>query len=124
LLVISDATHGYPVLVKNITSPASDHETTALSAKEYKFKNCLAAFSPVAYAAVVITRSGTAKLINCGSADWKVVELGKESLVLGKRWSYCGVGFSTSGYRALALDRRGKLLVVDFESELKRRGTI
>jgi hypothetical protein len=124
LLIISDANHGYPVLVKNFTSPSSEHETTALSSKEYKFKNCLAAFSPVTSAAVVITRSGTAKLINCGSADWKVVELGKESLDLGKRWSYCGLEFSTSGYRALALDRWGKLFVFNFESEQQRRGTI
>jgi hypothetical protein len=124
LLVISDADHGYHVLVKNISSPLSDHDTTALSSQEYKYKNCLAAFSLVAYAAVVITRSVTAKLVNCGSAGWNVVELSKESLNLGNRWSYYGVEFSTSGYRALALDRRGKFFVFNFESELERRDTI
>jgi len=70
---------------------------------------------------LVITRSGTVKLINCsttGNKPWTVHEAGLESLhVGGRQWRVCSLQFSKDGYRALAFDRKGKLLIIDFTME-------
>jgi hypothetical protein len=114
---VSDAANAFPVLVKNITSPASEHQMTTLKGEEYKYKNCCAAYSPLTNAALMITRSGTVKLANCstGKRTWQTAKIGSEQLDVGdKHWRFCSLGFSKDGYRALALDRRGKMLVTDF----------
>jgi hypothetical protein len=117
LLVISDAWSGYPVMVKNINCPERMHEQTELVGKDgaYKYKNCCVAFAPSVNAALIITRAGTAKLMNCstGKKEWEVAEMGERLDVGEKYWQYCALGFSIDGSRALALDRRGKMLMAD-----------
>lgn len=118
LLILADASNAYPVIVKNITSSSGQHQITTLSEKEYKYKNCCAAYSPLADSAVIITRSGTIKLVNCstGLKNWTVLEVGEQLDISGRQWRHCSVGFSRDGYRALILDRKGKLFLLEFES--------
>ena len=115
LLIVADAENASPVLVKNIASP-NQHIVT-FSGKEYKYKNCCAAYSPLNNAALLITRFGKLKLANlsAGSKIWTVFEL-EEQLDSSERhwWRFCSLEFSRDGRRALALDTRGKLLVMDF----------
>jgi|ERR1700737_3851987 len=120
LFVTADANQGFPVLVKNITSPASEHKVTTFQNGDYKYKNCCTAYSPLTSAALIITRSGTVKLANCstGNRTWTTAKIGAEQLdVADMQWRFCSLGFSRDGYRALALDRRGKLFVTDFTTE-------
>ena len=117
LLVVSDAEGAYPVIVNNIISPEELHDPIPLVGKDtYKFKNCCAAYSPSFNAALIITRAGTVKLVNCGTGNktWHVAELGERLDVGDKSWQYCALGFSRDGNRALALDRRGKIMMADF----------
>jgi len=117
LLVIADAENAYPVVVNNITLPEEQHEPYTLSGKDtYKYKNCCVAYSPLFNAALIITRSGTAKLANCstGFKTWTVAELPERLDAADKHWQACSVGFSRDGRRALALDHRGKILMADF----------
>lgn len=118
LLIIADASDAYPVIVKNITSPSDQHQSITFSEKEYKYKNRCAAYSPLSNSAMIITRSGTVKLANCslGLKSWTVVEVGERMVVSGR---CCSLGFSTDGSRVLALDRRGKLLVLEFSISFK-----
>jgi len=117
LLVISDADQAYPVIVKNITSSEEKHVLTPLVGKDnaYKFKNCCAAYAPSFSAALIITRAGTVKLINCSTEykSWEIAELGEGIDVGDKFWQYCGLGFSRDGSRAIAVDRRGKMIMAD-----------
>jgi hypothetical protein len=117
LLVISDADSAYPVIVDHIASPTVQHKIRTLVGKDtYKYKNCYAAYSPLAHAALIITRSGTVKLINCstGTKTWEIAEIGEFMDVGDGPGSSCSLGFSKCGTRALALDRKGKVLVADF----------
>ena len=116
LLIVADAINGHPIILKNITSQSKDHEIVRLNEKDYKYKNRCAAYSPLFHAALVITRSGTVKLANCspGVKTWTVVEVGERMDVATKQWQCCSLAFSRDGYRALALDRKGRLLVTDF----------
>ena len=112
LLVLADALNAYPVIVKNIASPLE--QQIVLSDKEYKYKNWCGAYSPIADSALIVTRSGTVKLANCspGLRSWGAVEIGKRLSVSRG----CSVGFSSDGYRAVALDRKGKLLLLEFKA--------
>src|SRR5271170_1263434 len=117
LLVVSDAEGAYPVIVNNITSPEELQDPILLEGKDtYKFKNCCAAYSPSFNAALIITRAGTVKLVNCGTGNktWHVAELGERLDVGDQSWQFCALGFSRDGNRALALDRRGKIMMADF----------
>jgi hypothetical protein len=118
LLVISDADGAYPVIVNNITSPENTHEVITLTGKDtYKYKNCCAVYAPGFHAALIITRSGTVKIINCSTSNfksWTFAELGESLNVSDKQWLKCSLGFSRDGSRAIALDWRGKLLMADF----------
>jgi hypothetical protein len=118
LLILADALDAYPVIVSNITSSSEQHQITTLTEKEYKYKNCCAAYSPLADSAVIITRSGTIKLVNCstGLKHWTVLEVGEQLDISGRQWRCCSVEFSRDGYRALVLDRKGKLFMLEFES--------
>lgn len=84
----------------------------------YKDTNCRVAYSPISSAALLVTRTGTVKLVNCAmkGRKWTVVDLSKEKMDDMKPWRYCSLGFSKDGYRGLALDRRAKLLVVEFSA--------
>jgi hypothetical protein len=125
--VLSDAFEAYPLIVKEITSLPAKTQTFTLFEPEYKYKNCCGAYSPVSKSALVITRSGTLKLINCstsGTKRWTVLEAGLESLDVAERqWMVCSLQFSRDGYRALALDRKGKLFIVDFTAEMATEGS-
>jgi hypothetical protein len=127
LLVLSDAAEAYPVIVKEFTSLPANLQTFPLFEQEYKYKNCCGAYSPVSNTALIITRSGTLKMINCstsGTKSWTVLEAGLESLDVGERqWMVCSLQFSRDGYRALALDRKGKLIIIDFTAEMRREGS-
>src|SRR5436190_14956170 len=115
LLIIADAENASPVIVKNIAEPKA-HIVT-LNEKEYKYKNCCAAYSPLNHAALLITRFGTLKLVNlnAGPKRWTVIDLEEELDSSGRHWwQFCSLQFSRDGRRALALDRKGKLLIIDF----------
>ena len=117
LLVVSDAEGAYPVIVNNIIYPEEHHDPIPLEGKDtYKFKNCCATYSPSFNAALIVTRAGTVKLVNCGTGNksWHVAELGERLDVGDRQWQYCAIGFSKDGNRALALDRRGKIMMADF----------
>ena len=117
--MVADAIGGYPVVVTSITSPMDQtHEVVYLSSKDYKYKNCATIWLPLFNAALVFTRSGTAKVINCKPQQnsWTVDELKGSLHFSDNEWRYSSLGVSSDGYRALALDRRGKLLIVEFVS--------
>ena len=115
--MLSDADEAYPVIVQNITSTVESQEAFVLSGKDtYKFKNSCTAFSPTFNGALVVTRAGTVKMINCrtGVKTWHVAEVVESLDVSDKSWQFSSVEFSRDGRRAIALDRRGKLIMVDF----------
>ena len=99
--------------MRNVTSPDLEPQTIHLSKDIYKDKNCLAANSPVSNVALIIERSGLVKLVNCstGQNTWKVHDLGR---LENRGWQFWALGFSSDGCRALALDRKGKLLIAEF----------
>jgi len=118
--VIADARNGYPVVVKDITQPESDHRVREFKSSVYKFKNRFVAYSPIANAALMITRQGTVKLANFaeGKSQWTVVEVGDEQLEFDiRQWRSCSLGFFSDGTRGIAMDARGKLIIVDFSVE-------
>jgi WD40 repeat protein len=117
LLIVSYAKKAYPVLVGNIVFPGKELKILPMG-EVYKDTNCRVAYSPISSAALIITRTGTVKLVNCAtkSSGWTVVDLSKEKMDDMKPWRYCSLAFSRDGYRGLALDRRGKLLIVEFSA--------
>jgi len=116
LLILADAPNGFPVIIKNITSPSNEHQEVSLNAKEYKYRNCCAAYSPLSHFALIITRAGTIKMINCdtGPKAWTVVNVGETVNVSGTYWQVCSLVFSRDGDRAVAFDCKGKVVVMDF----------
>lgn len=117
--MVADAVGGYPVIVRDISSPTDDTaKVVNLSNKDYKYKNCAAIWLPLFNAALLITRSGTAKVANCSPQQnsWTVHELNASLHFADYEWRYSSLGVSKDGYRAFALDRRGKLLIVEFDS--------
>ena len=117
LFVVADAIGGCPIVIKNVTSHNSEHQIVTFTDKEYKMKNCAAAYSPIDCAALMITRSGTLKLVNLRPAPrfWHVLQMGSEQLDVSERqWRFCSLRMSMDGHRGLALDKRGNLLVTDF----------
>jgi hypothetical protein len=118
LVVIAYAEKAYPVIVRNITSYEKENKVEFLG-EAYKDTNCCIAYSPISSAALMITRTGTLKLANYagGTPRWTVIEMGKEKLDDKQPWRYCSVAFSKDGFRGLAVDRRGKVLVIDFTAE-------
>jgi hypothetical protein len=120
LVVIAYAEKAYPVIVSNITSLEKEKKVDFLS-EAYKDTNCCVTYSPISSSALMITRTGTLKLANCagGNPRWSVIEMGKEKLDDKQPWRYSSLAFSKDGFRGLALDRRGKVLVVDFKAERK-----
>jgi WD40 repeat protein len=117
LLVVSYAKKAYPMLVGNMTLPGKELKIIPMG-EVYKDTNCRVAYSPISSAALVITRTGTVKLVNCATntSVWNVLDLSKEKMDDMKPWRYCNLAFSKDGYRGLALDRRGKLLIVEFSA--------
>ena len=114
--MVTYAENAYPVILKNITrSPDPEFRVIKLS-KDYKDTNCCVIYSPVQNAALVITRTGSVKLANCapGRVQWTIHPLSKEKLDHMEPWRYCSLGFSQKGLRAVALDRKGKLVVIKF----------
>lgn len=110
LLVVADAANAYPTLVRHVTSSTAKKETTHLKNQKYKFKNRGVVYSPILSAAIIVTRFGRVKLINCGKEQrWTAMELGR--LKKNDAWA---LGFSNDGYHALALDCKGTLLVTEF----------
>jgi hypothetical protein len=101
------------MIVNNIAS--EEHQALELTGKDYKYHNRCVAYSPLFHYALIITRYGTVKMINCSAVAnaWMV---GEKMAVSGSDWRFCSLTFSRDGYRAVALDRKGKMVVIEFES--------
>jgi len=115
LLVLADANNGYPVLIKDIF-----HGQQPVMFNEYKFKNRFGVYSPISNTALIITRKGTVKLLNLaeGRRLWHMKELSDEQLELNpRRERDCSLGFSSDGTRAIAMDSKGQLIIIDFSIE-------
>ena len=116
MLVIADAINGHPILVKNILNDKRE----VVSFKDYKYKNRFVAFSPIANAALLITRHGTIKWANFGEGHiaWSLVQLGDEQLELNSRqWGSRCLGMFPEGMRGIAVDASGRLFFIDFSIE-------
>jgi hypothetical protein len=101
------------MIVNNIAS--EEHQPLELGGKDYKYHNRCVAYSPLSHIALIITRKGTVKMINC-SAVTKAWMVGEKMEVSGPNWRFCSLNFSRDGYRAVALDRKGKMVVIEFDS--------
>ena len=112
LLVVAIAEGSYPVLLKNVMKQDSLVDTVL--GKTYKDNVCRAAYLLSFNVAVMVTRSGTVKIANFGTGQ--IHQVGDKTKKLDHKgpWSSCSLGFCDVGMFALALDRRGKLLVIKF----------
>ena len=119
LLVVADADKAYPLIVKNIVQSERSHVISSLSGKDgaYKYKNIRVACNPSFDVAIVVTRSGTVKLINCNLEDksWQVKEMSEEIDVSKGRWMECSVGFSVDGTRGIVLDWKGRMMFIELD---------
>jgi hypothetical protein len=112
LLVIADAINGHPMLVKNILN---DKREVVLF-MDYKYKNRFVAFSPIANAALLITRHGTIKWASF--EEGSLVQLGDEQLKLNSpQWGSRCLGMFPDGMRGIAVDASGRLFFIDFSIE-------
>ena len=113
VLILADAENAYPQIIKNITTPNA--RIITFCDEDYKYQNCCAAFSPLSDTALITTRSGKVKLANFsdGFRSWMVGEVPVEVDHSERQWwRFCSLGFSTDGYRAFALNLKGRLLVI------------
>jgi hypothetical protein len=119
LVVIADADKSYPLIVKNIIQSERSHVINSLSGKDgtYKYKNCRIACNPCFDAALIVTRSGSVKLINCKVEDrtWEVKEMSEQVDVSKGHWMDSSAGFSRDGSRGIILDWRGRMMFIDLD---------
>jgi hypothetical protein len=116
LLVIADADKAFPVIVHKITRSERQHNVSSTDSA-YKFKNCRVACSPCFDVALMITRSGSVKVINCNTEEksWHVKELSEQVDVSKGHWTECSVAFSQDGTRGIVLDWRGRMMFIDLD---------
>ena len=87
--------------------------------KEYGYENGCVAYStlPNVNVALIIPVTGHVKLINCnppGKRGWRAERMAHETMDTKKPWIDCSLRISNDGLIGLALDRRGKLVVIKF----------
>jgi len=121
LLVVAYANGIYPIILKNVTLRKREIEVVSLANDrtdydDYTDRNCCAAYSPLANVALIISSTGTVKVANCtlGSRKWNVDKMLNEKLDGAQPWLDCSLAISNDGLLGLALDRRGKLVIVKF----------
>ena len=100
------------MLVQNI---ASEHKTLEFNEKDYEYHNRCVAYSPLSHIALIITQSGMIKIINCGAVA-KAWTVGEKMEVSGSNWRSCSLAFLRDPYCAVALDGKGKMVVIEFEA--------
>jgi hypothetical protein len=116
LLAIADADNAFPVIVHKITRSEREH-TVSSTNSAYKFKNCRVACSPCFDVALMITRSGSVKVINCNMEErsWYVKEMSEQVDMSKGHWRECSVAFSQDGTRGIVLDWRGRMMFIDLD---------
>lgn len=121
LLAVAYASKVYPVVLKNVTSRNEDVEVMSLvnndkDCNDYTDKNCCVAYSPIANVALIIPLDGPVKLVNCalGKRGWNIDKMMNEKMDGEQPWLDCSLIISNDGLLGLALDRRGKLVLVRF----------
>jgi hypothetical protein len=110
-------------MLKNVTSRKKGVEAVSLANErkdyeDYTDKNCCVASSPLADMALIISLNGTVKLANCtpGSRRWNIDKMLNEKMDGSQPWLDCSLAISNDGLLGLALDRRGKLVIVKFKT--------
>lgn len=124
LIVVASANKIYPYILKNITSKTKALEIVTLvrvnnnkDAEDYCDKNGCVAFSPLGNVALLIPANEFVRLANCSSKPdrkWNVDKMEYEKMDGSQPWVDCSLVISTDGYLGLALDRRGKLVLIKF----------
>jgi len=119
LVVVADADKAYPLIVKDIVQSERSHVISSLSGKDgaYKYKNSRVVCNPCFDVAIVVTRSGTVKIINCNLDDktWQVKEMSEAVDVSKGHWMECSVGFSQDGTRGIVLDWKGRMMFIELD---------
>ena len=120
-VVADDRREAWPIVIKNVTSPGERFDVDYLTG--FGSKNFCAAYSPISNVGITIS-NGAVALANCRHGE-KVdhVDRTHKFDTSNKQWRNYSLAFSDDGYRALALDKRGKLLVIYFTSS-ERSGTM
>ena len=121
LIIVASATKVFPFVLKNVTSRKKDLEVITLvngntDANDYGDKNGCVAYSPLGNVALIVPINGHVKLANCNSGNrtWNVDRMAHEKLNGAQPWVDCSLVISNDGYLGLALDRRGKLVLIKF----------
>ena len=123
LLVVANSQKLYPFILKYITSKEKSPEVVSLvdnkDKKDYGDENGCVAYStiPDVHIALIIPVKGPVKLINCsppGKRRWTVERMANETMDTKLPWIDCSLRISNDGLVGLALDRRGKLVLVKF----------
>jgi hypothetical protein len=119
LVVADDRKDAWPIVVKNITSPGERFDVHPLMG--FGSKNFCAAYSPISNIGITIS-NGTVALANCSHGE-KVDHIDKTHKFDTSNKQWRNYSLADDDYRALALDKRGKLLIIYFTSS-ERSGTM
>jgi hypothetical protein len=103
-----------PLILKNVTSPGGNERVYLKVAKLAEYHRVACYPKPNLLAAALITRSGEFLIASSAMDGWALAyHTDLLDLKLDQDGGFCSVGFSEK--RALALDRRGNLLVMELK---------
>ena len=122
LIVVASATKAFPFILKNITSKTKELVVVPLvynkkDEEDYGDKIGCVAFSPLGNVALLVPINDFVRLANCNSAQdrkWTVDKMQYEKMNGAQPWVDCSLAISNDGYLGLALDKRGKLVLIRF----------